>query len=246
MTTYRLNKVFQNIGENNIFFLPDNDIFCDSKLRITNIDFQIFRFFSEKYRVAFINDNNVNFLDELSFNSFCNFEKITLKGSLESLKLVEFKKNKLLIQKIFTKQFINNLKYFINENKNSVYVISSNNENMSRIIDLFNRQILNDNILIIKFTDMQLLKQLLWNNNINCIIDSLKPESDELFNILELLRIKNNIKFNSDYIKKETQINNLLDFYESLKEIKNKDITDIIIEFNNKESRQEKINWLEF
>lgn len=247
MTTYRIKKIFNNIKNNRIYFLQDNDIFCNYQLIISNLDFQIFKYFSQNHRIVFIDKTNIKFADQNSYASFYDNDGLNLKGILGNLKLIEFNKDINLFEKIFYSQFIKNLGNFINQDIKTIFIIDSENKDINNMLDLINVNYHN-NIFVIKYNDIKSLKKIQFDYlDNNYLIENLNPELDEIYNILEFLRIKNNLIFDWNLIlNNNISVNNLFSFYNNLKHLNDKDITDIIIKFNNKEKEQEKITWLEF
>lgn len=252
MSINRLNNLINNVYINNISFIygNTNDLFCDKKLRLSNFEYQVFDLLKD-YRKVFINSQKAYFLDKFSYESFLGKENISNnpKTLLEDIKLIDFSNNKDILEKMFKKQFIRQLKYFIGQNIKSFYIIDSDfNNDILNIIDIIKFNQIKNNYFLINIRDINFLETIIRKFDLNnySILELLNPENDEIYNLLELLRIKNNITFNFNYLlESNIKVNNLLELYEKIKDYKNTDITEILYNFTTYETNKDKTNWLE-
>lgn len=258
MTTKRIIKLFQSFlfTDNNLFFVygETNDLFCDKKLRLSNFNYQLFEFLNSYQRKAFINAEQVYFLDNHSYNGFMNYDlenksSKPINGPLGELKLINFKFEQKVINNLFKTEFLKNLNYFIKQNIKSLYVINSeNNSDIFDIVEILKNNNNKNNHFIITIKDMTLLEKIIRVCNLtNSYIYELEnPFDDEIYNLLNLLRIKNNISFdlNKEFINQK-KFGNLSDLYNKLKGYQDIDITDIINQICKMELTKDKTDWLE-
>ncbi|MFN8577741.1 MAG: hypothetical protein U0354_12865 [Candidatus Sericytochromatia bacterium] len=240
MTTQRLIELFKEI-KTNISFIYGNidDLFCDKKFRLSNFDYQSYEILKDS-RTAFINKDKVLFYDSKSYNSFLG----NPIQEQDYKKLITFSNKKFLLEQIFKKQFIRQLSFFLKQDIRTFYIIDI--ENNEDIFNVLYENYNTSNYFIIKTDNLELLNKIIKKYYLNeySIIEVSNPKNDEIYNLLNRLRIKNNISFNNDLLS-SLEIKNLLSLYESIKDLKNTDINHYLESIKSQKNKANDI-WIEF
>ena len=270
MQIKRLEKLLnQNIFYENMAIIYGylNDLFCDRTLSLSNLEYYLYKSLKNNgyKRIIFIdNEKLVYAFDTYSLNSCLpNIKGEELvKGPLGEYSFFNRKVEKklnyyngfieildtILNDNIQTIIFFKNFDELLLKNDTSIEIIKKvlknflkdNGNNSNKIILSFDVKKSEEVKSSIATHNLIFLKELL-EENINSLIKVNLPEKDEIYNLLNYLRIKNNIVFNWEELDEvilmlKNQKLKLKNIYNKLKNTPNNFVLDI--EFTKRLSKE--------
>jgi hypothetical protein len=270
MQIKRLEKLLnENIFYENMAIIYGylNDLFCDKQLSLSNLEYQLYRSLKNNgyKRILFIDsEKSVYAFDTYSLNSCLPNIKAEelVKGPLGDYSFFNRKVEKkfnyyngfievvdtILNDNIQTTIFFKNFDELLLKNDASIEIIKkvlksflkNNGNNSNKIILAFDVKKSEEVKNTISIHNLSFLKELL-EENINSLIKINLPEKDEIYNLLNYLRIKNNMAFNWEELDEvllilKNQKLKLKNIYNKLKNTPSNFVLDI--EFTKKLSKE--------